>query len=134
MPTKLRKVKKQPNTSKPGMKEVFTPQSSIALLSYSFLALHSVAFDQVLPVFLNYPVMEHTPENTSLPFHFSGGFGLGSGKIGTIFTVYGITCGLIQFIIFPPLCTAVGPQKLIRACCKLSPFRLVPPSSSKRPH
>lgn len=122
MPTKLRKVKKQPNTSKPGMKEVFTPQSSIALLSYSFLALHSVAFDQVLPVFLNYPVMEHTPENTSLPFHFSGGFGLGSGKIGTIFTVYGITCGLIQFIIFPPLCTAVGPQKLIRACCKLSPF------------
>lgn len=119
MPTSLHKNKKRADTSKPGIKEVFTPQSTIALASYSFLALHSVAFDQVLPVFLNYPLVERTPENTSLPIHFSGGFGLESGKIGTIFMIYGITCGLIQFIVFPPLCTTFGAQKLIRACSEL---------------
>ncbi|MBE3048254.1 hypothetical protein IMZ48_38270 [Candidatus Bathyarchaeota archaeon] len=128
MPTKLHK-KKPGAEGKPGMREVFTSQSTIALISYSFLAMHSVAFDQVLPVFLNYPVMEHTPENTWLPIHFSGGFGLGSGKIGTIFTVYGITCGLIQFIIFPPLCTAFGSQKLVRATSKLSPRPHTPRNS-----
>lgn len=113
--------KRQGPATRPGMKEVFTPQSSIALLSYTFLALHSVAYDQVLPVFLNYPVEEHTPENTSFPIGFTGGFGLESGKIGSIFMVYGITCGLIQFILFPPLCTYFGSQKLIRACSKSLP-------------
>lgn len=125
VPTRMHK-KKREDPGKPGVKEVFTRQSTIALISYSFLALHSVAFDQVLPVFLNYPVAEHTPENTSLPIHFTGGYGLGSGKIGTIFTVYGITCGLIQFIIFPPLCMAFGSQKLIRACSKLLPDHTYP--------
>lgn len=119
--------KRQGPATQPGMKEVFTPQSSIALLSYTFLALHSVAYDQVLPVFLNYPVEEHTPENTSFPIGFTGGFGLESGKIGSIFMVYGITCGLIQFILFPPLCTYFGSQKLIRACSKQSPYPHLPP-------
>ena len=118
--------KKRGDQGKPGLREVFTSQSTIALISYSFLALHSVAYDQALPVFLNFPVTEHTPENTSLPIHFTGGFGLGSGKIGTIFTVYGITCGLIQFIVFPPLCSAFGSRNLIRACCKLYPTYINP--------
>lgn len=100
----------------PGMKEVFTAQTTINLVCYTFLALHSVAYDQVLPVFLNYPKQEHNSENTHLPFQFSGGFGLGSDRIGTIFTIYGITCGLIQFFIFPPLCNYFGTLRCFRAC------------------
>ncbi|CAI4219324.1 unnamed protein product [Parascedosporium putredinis] len=110
-----------PKTYRPGMKEVFTTQSSIGLLAYTFLALHSVAYDQVLPVFLNYPAVEHTPENTKLPFRFTGGFGLGSNTIGTIFTVYGVACGFIQFVIFPPLCKKFGALSCYRACCFLFP-------------
>ncbi|SPO07640.1 related to E.coli tetracycline resistance protein TCR1 [Cephalotrichum gorgonifer] len=122
VPTKPVKPKKRwGQAARPGIKEVFTQQTTIGLVSYTFLALHSVAYDQILPVFLNYPVLEHTPENTSLPFRFSGGFGLGSGRIGSIFTFYGITCGLIQFIIFPPLCTRLGSQRLIRICSVLFP-------------
>ncbi|KAK1636168.1 major facilitator superfamily transporter [Colletotrichum phormii] len=105
----------------PSMKEVFTSQTSINLLCYTFLALHSVAFDQVLPVFLNYPKQEHTPENTNLPFQFSGGFGLDSGRIGTIFTIYGITCGVIQFFVFPPLCNYFGVLRSFRACAVTFP-------------
>ncbi|OLN80994.1 putative membrane protein YCR023C-like protein 10 [Colletotrichum chlorophyti] len=105
----------------PSMNEVFTSQTCINLLCYTFLALHSVAYDQVLPVFLNYPRQVHTPENTHLPFQFSGGFGLGSDRIGTIFTIYGITCGVIQFFVFPPLCNYFGTLRCFRACALTFP-------------
>ncbi|KAI3324862.1 MFS general substrate transporter [Xylariaceae sp. AK1471] len=101
---------------RPTMSAVFTRQTVINLVAYTFLALHSVAFDQVLPVFLNYPPQEHTSLNTSLPFFFSGGFGLNSGHIGTIFTLYGIACGAIQFVLFPPLCARFGVLNCFRAC------------------
>lgn len=106
----------------PSMSAVFTRQTVINLVAYTFLALHSVAFDQVLPVFLNYPIESHTDYNTSLPFFFSGGFGLNSGRIGTIFTLYGITCGAIQFVLFPPLCARYGVLSCFRACVLTFPI------------
>lgn len=125
---------KQPAEA-PSMSEVFTSQTTINLICYTFLALHSVAYDQVLPVFLNYPEEKHTPENTHLPFQFSGGFGLGSDRIGTIFTIYGITCGLIQFFVFPPLCNYFGVLRCFRACGKsqLPIFYRTPPTI-RQPH
>lgn len=101
---------------RPTMSAVFTRQTVINLVAYTFLALHSVAFDQVLPVFLNYPPEEHTSRTVSLPLFFSGGFGLTSGHIGTIFTLYGITCGAIQFVLFPPLCARFGVLRCFRVC------------------
>lgn len=95
--------------------EVFTPQTSINLLAYTFLALHSVAYDQVLPVFLNYPRVTPDASNTHLPFQFTGGFGLSSDKIGTIFTVYGVACGIVQFFLFPTLCARFGVLNCYRA-------------------
>ncbi|KAI1298228.1 major facilitator superfamily transporter [Xylaria venustula] len=106
----------------PSMSAVFTRQTVINLICYTFLALHSVAFDQVLPVFLNYPAQEHTPSNTWLPFFFSGGFGLNSGHIGTIFTLYGIMSGIIQFVLFPPLCAHYGVLKCFRVCVLIFPI------------
>ncbi len=118
---------------------LFTYQTVMALICYTFLALHcehttrtplaccktdadvgcvAVAYDQVLPVFLNYPRQIPDEHNTQLPFKFSGGFGLGSDKIGTIFTVYGVACGLIQFLVFPPMCAHFGVMKCYRFACK----------------
>lgn len=97
---------------------IFTYQTSMALLCYTLLALHSVAYDQVLPVFLNYPYESHDAKNTKLPFKFSGGFGLSSGTIGTIFTVNALISGFAQFVAFPPLCTRFGPLRCYRYSCK----------------
>ncbi|ORY68617.1 major facilitator superfamily domain-containing protein [Pseudomassariella vexata] len=108
--------------SSPSMKAVFTRQTVINLVSYTFLALHSVAYDQVLSVFLNYPRQHHDASNTHLPFLFSGGFGLNSGRIGTIFTLYGIICGLIQFILFPTLCSYFGVLNCFRGCAVTFPI------------
>ncbi|KAH7635046.1 hypothetical protein SMAC4_02839 [Sordaria macrospora] len=109
----------------PTLREIFTPQTIINLTSYTFLALHSVAFDQVLPVFLNYPHIspgDRTPDNTRLPFKFTGGFGLGSDKIGTIYTVYGIACGVVQFFLFPWFCARFGVLRCYRAAVLLFPI------------
>lgn len=128
VPTKLNPPAQPLDDSKqsaeaPSMKEVFTAQTSINLLCYTFLALHSVAYDQILPVFLHHPKQVHNPENTHLPFQFSGGFGLSSDRIGTIFTIYGITCGVIQFFVFPPLCNYFGVLRCFRACGAYTPPR-----------
>ncbi|KAI0178530.1 MFS general substrate transporter [Hypoxylon sp. FL1284] len=104
------------------MSAVFSRQSVINLVSYTFLALHSVAFDQVLPVFLNYPPVTRTPENTSLPFRFTGGFGLTHARIGTIFAGYGIVSGLIQFLLFPVLCARFGVLKCFKVCVMTFPL------------
>ncbi|RDA89125.1 hypothetical protein CP532_2274 [Ophiocordyceps camponoti-leonardi (nom. inval.)] len=106
----------------PGMKEAFTRQTVISVIAYTFTSMHSVAFDQNITVFLNYPVVEHTPENTQLPFLFNGGFGLKSDKIGIIFAIYGTTCGLIQFFLYPSLCRRFGVLKCWRFCSIAMPF------------
>ncbi|KAF4976636.1 hypothetical protein FZEAL_6729 [Fusarium zealandicum] len=102
--------------------KVFTRQTVINLVAYTFLAFHSVAYDQTLSVFLNYPVQEHTPENFKPPFYFSGGFGLEPGQIGTIFTLYGIVCGVIQFLLYPPFVTRFGVLRCFRVCCLIMPL------------
>lgn len=113
------------------MRAVFTRQSVINLISYTFLALHSVAYDQVLPVFLNYP--EHPGDNNGSqpPTHdagplsflfFSRGFGLDSGRIGTIFTLYGVVCGLIQFLVYPWLCARFGVLRCFRGSALAFPL------------
>jgi hypothetical protein len=101
--------------------EIFTRQTSINLLSYTFLALHAVAYDQVLPVFLNYPRINPDDPNVHLPFKFTGGFGLSSDKIGTIYTIYGIACGIVQFFLFPPLCARFGVLNCYRVASTSSP-------------
>ncbi|KAH6619767.1 major facilitator superfamily domain-containing protein [Chaetomium sp. MPI-SDFR-AT-0129] len=102
--------------------EIFTSQTSINLLAYTFLALHAVAYDQILPVFLNYPRVVPDESNTSLPFKFTGGFGLGSDRIGTIYTIYGICCGVVQFLLFPTLCSRFGVLTCFRAATMVFPI------------
>lgn len=109
-------VATEPPLSRPTMVEVFTRQSVINLAVYTFLALHAVAFDQLLPIFLHTPRQVHTPANTSLPFKFSGGYGLDSSRIGTIYTMYGICGCLIQFLIFPPVARKYGVLNCFKAC------------------
>lgn len=110
-----------PMGTSPSMREAFTRQTVINLITYTILALHSVAFDQNITVFLNYPVMEHTPENTRFPFYFNGGFGFESSKIGSIFAIYGVTCGVIQFVLYPPLVKRFGVLRCWHVCCAYRP-------------
>jgi hypothetical protein len=106
----------------PSIGEVLTRQSTINLIAYTFLALHSVAFDQLLPTFMHLAPQVPDSSNTRLPFKFSGGFGLGSGRIGTLFTLFGVFGGFVQFIIFPPVARRYGVLKCLKVCSITFPF------------
>ncbi|KAI9821146.1 MAG: hypothetical protein M1827_003880 [Pycnora praestabilis] len=107
----------------PGYREVFSQQSNINLLVYSILAMHSQAFDQLLPIFMHHPPQNHINNpSVHLPFKFSGGFGLDSQQIGFLFTLYGIFGMFVQFLLFPPLARHFGILNCLKVCSLLFPI------------
>lgn len=99
----------KPVEQQAGWAQVFSRQSSLNLAVYTFLAMHSVSFDQLLPVFLDYtPIQTIRDPEVKLPFKFGGGFGLDSSRIGALFTVYSIFGVFIQFVVFPPCVRKYG--------------------------
>lgn len=119
-------VKKQP--SKPLLKnpegwgQVFTRQSNINLAVYTFLAMHSVAYDQLLPIFMHHPVQSIHDPDVKLPLKFAGGFGINSNRIGLLFMVYGIYGMVIQFAIFPPMARKYGVLNCLKGCAYVFPM------------
>jgi hypothetical protein len=65
--------------------------------------------------------MHHPPQSindpeVSLPFKFSGGFGINSRRIGGIFTFFAISSTLCQFLLFPVLARRLG----VLVCLRIS--------------
>ena len=106
-----------------GYRDVFSSQSSINLLVYSFLALHTQAFDQLLPVFMHHPRRDHGIDySISQRLKFSGGFGITTEEIGFLFTLYGITGMLAQFFIFPAVARRFGILTCFKVCAVIFPL------------
>ncbi|SLM34019.1 mfs general substrate transporter [Lasallia pustulata] len=107
-----------------GYLEIFSRQTNINLVVYTFLALHSIACDQLLPIFMHNPPQTHRSANPDvhLPFKFAGGFGLDSSRIGLLFTFYGIAGMLIQFLAFPPLARRHGVLRCLKYCSLTFPL------------
>ncbi|KAF2415505.1 permease of the major facilitator superfamily [Tothia fuscella] len=106
-------------TAPPRYREVFTPQSNLNLLCYCILALHGVAYDQLLPVFMHSPIDR---SGVSLPFRFRGGFGIDSGRIGVIFMAYGVFSMITQFTLFPYFTNKFGALTMMRICTLVFPI------------
>lgn len=104
-----------------GWNQVFTRQSNINLAVYTFLAMHAVAYDQLLPIFMHYPVQSIHDREVSLPFKFAGGFGIDSNQIGLLFMIYGIYGMTIQLIVFPPIARKYGVLKCLKGCAIMFP-------------
>ena len=79
----------KPAMAPPSYREVFNYQSNLNLLVYALVALHSVAYDQLLPVFMHLPPQpdRSTNPNVHYPLKFAGGFGIDSDRIGLLFTL-----------------------------------------------
>ncbi len=109
----------KPALPPPTIRECFTRQSTLNVLSYTFLALHSMAFDQLLPIFMHHPRRDFS--SSASPIKFTGGFGISSSRIGTLFTLYGITAGLVQFFVFPPVVRRFGVLRSYKVCAVIGP-------------
>jgi MFS family permease len=112
--SRTRPTKQKMTSKEPGYREVFSRQSSINLCAYTLLAMHSVAYDQVVPIFMHHPPQSIDDLDVHLPFKFAGGFGINSGRIGALSTIYGVFGMLIQFTVFPPLARKLGVLRCFR--------------------
>ncbi|KAL1970720.1 hypothetical protein VTN77DRAFT_4364 [Rasamsonia byssochlamydoides] len=108
-PAKRTQSKKKKPRKRPSLKQVFTPQSNLVLLAYGMMALHSMAFDSLFPVFLHHPEqqLDGNPD-VKLPFKFASGFGVDSQTIGILYTLIGIIGMFIQFLVFPAVARRYG--------------------------
>ncbi|KAF1930569.1 MFS general substrate transporter [Didymella exigua CBS 183.55] len=106
---------------KPRIRDVLTYQTTLNLAVYTLLALYSVAYDQLIPVFLHHPPQKLDDPNVSLPFKFAGGFGIDSRRIGAIFTFFAVSSTLFQFLLFPPLARNLGVLNCLRIAFLIYP-------------
>lgn len=112
--------KPQPQ-QRPGWREVLNYQANMNLITYTLLAAHTMAFDQLLPVFMQYPPL--APDyHQSNPLQFAGGFGLHHFRIGLLSTCYGIFGMLVQFFLFPQVARRVGILNCLKWCACIFPF------------
>lgn len=75
-----------------------TPQVISVIVSNCIISLHSITYNEFLPVFL---AGRFQKDKLRFPFRILGGFGLDSSYIGTLFSSTGIMGMLIVLIIFP---------------------------------
>ncbi|KAF2815888.1 MFS general substrate transporter [Mytilinidion resinicola] len=124
---------------KPTYKDVLTTQTSLNLLVYALLALYSIAFDQLIPVFLHHPVQDLNGPDVALPFKFASGYGVGSRETGLLFTVYSVGASASQLLLFPPLARKLGVLHCLRIAFLvfpliflLTPFTALLPTNGSR--
>jgi hypothetical protein len=110
------------NQKRPTYGEVLTKQTVLNLLVYTLLAMHSIAFDQLLPVFMHHPRHGRGIVDYSPPFSFNKGFGIDSGRIGLMFTLYGVVGIFYQFVVFPPLARHYGVLNCLRTVLSVMPI------------
>jgi MFS family permease len=106
----------------PKVRDVLTYQTSLNLLVYTLLAMYTQAYDQLLPVFMHHPTQPESDSSVSLPLKFAGGFGIGSRRIGLIFTIFAISSTMCQFLLFPPIARYLGVLRCLRISFLIFPF------------
>ena len=102
-----------------GLKKTFNRQVILVIIGYGILAYHSVSFDSLMPVFLS---ESRNQTIISLPFRFSGGFGLSTKKIGFMMAVQGLYSMIAQLWFFPFIVRRVGTLTAFRTVMVVWPM------------
>ncbi|KAF2027721.1 MFS general substrate transporter, partial [Setomelanomma holmii] len=105
----------------PRIRDVLTYQTTLNLVVYTLLALYTLAYDQLLPVFMHHPPQALDDPNVKLPFKFAGGFGIDSRRIGAIFTFFAVSSTIWQFVLFPPIARYLGVLRCLRIAFLIFP-------------
>lgn len=113
------------NRMNQGFDSAFSRQIVYIILGYGILAFHSVSFDALMPVMLS-----EEPSNApaSMPFKFTGGFGMSTKSIGFMLAVQGIYSMVAQLWFFPIIVRKVGTLTAFRTVMLVWPvlYFLVP--------
>lgn len=112
-------------------KNALTPQVITVIAASCIISLHSISYGEFMPVFL---AARFKKDDLQFPFKISGGFGLDSSYIGTLFSSTGLVGMLIVLVIFPWIDRSLGTIEgfrlslcffpVVYACVPLSIFTL----------
>ena len=111
--TRLRSSTERTEKASIPAREVFTRPVIMNIVSYGILAFHTMAFDQLFPVFLSSPTPKEA-QPISLPFQFVDGFDMDQKTIGLILSVQGIYQLFATIFLFPFVVKRIGTLHLFR--------------------
>ena len=89
----------------------FTAPSPHARVPTADGTSHTISFDQLMPILLSSSVTREAP---APPFKFTGGFGLSSKTVGTLFSIQGVYSMAAQLLLFPFAVQRLGTLRLFR--------------------
>ncbi|RHZ60115.1 putative MFS multidrug transporter [Aspergillus thermomutatus] len=116
-PIRLRAL---PRHGRPGFRQIWTPNVLLTLLVHFLLAFHTSAFNAMTFVFLPTP---RAPENSRKGFfHFSGGLGLPSSRVGLATAIIGVIGLPLQIFVYPQVQSRLGTLTSFRAFLPFSPL------------
>ena len=104
--------------------KIFTHRIIHLIVALAIFCYHQMTFDQLLPIFLQAPRRPLTGSN----FFPVGGLGLTLPTVGTLLSLQGVTALIIQILVFPLACSALGAPRLVTTLTFLHPLIfLLPP-------
>lgn len=104
---------------RPGFRQIFDRNILLTLLAYFLLAFHTSGFNAMTFTFLPTP---RAPENSRQGlFHFGGGLGLPSSRVGLATAIIGCIGLPLQIFFYPHVQTKLGTLTSFRMFLPLSP-------------
>jgi hypothetical protein len=86
---------KEDDMPKPSLFDALTPQIILNIAVYSGLSLHSIAFDELFPIFCATKIID-------------GGLGMSTNQIGLALSITGISSLIVNIAIFPSVYNKFG--------------------------
>ncbi|KAL4929454.1 MFS transporter [Aspergillus undulatus] len=113
----------QVELKRPAWRDVLRPQSTLILLTYTLMSVHTMAFESLVPVFLHTPPQRlENNRDVDLPFKFAGGSGMDAQRIGIFYTITGIIGIVVQFYVFPACAKRFGVLNCVKVSAAVFPF------------
>ncbi|CAI7581040.1 unnamed protein product [Penicillium bialowiezense] len=105
---------------RPGFRQIWTRNVLLTLLANFLLAFHTSAFNSMTFVFLPAP---RAPEDSRQGFfHFGGGLGLPSSRVGLATAIIGLVGLPLQIFLYPQIQTKLGTLTSFRTFLPFSPL------------
>lgn len=115
--------KQTPKRSRPAFRQIWTRNVLLTLATHFLLAFHTSAFNAMTFVFLPTP---RAPEGSRRGFfHFSGGLGLSSSRVGLATALIGIIGLPLQIFLYPRIQFRLGTLRCYRTFLPFSPLAYV---------
>lgn len=110
-------LEEQTPLSSPSFREAMSPKVIHVIASYALMALHTICFDQIFPVFMVTPRAASYP-----PFRLNGGLGFESSLAASLISAAGIVFVGLMITVFPFVDRLLGSLRCLQGSVMVYPI------------